>query len=311
MKSFSVPNLSRRHLLMAGAAAPLAGLVSGPAHAMAPQMGLSSTASQTVKLGGFEVTTLLAGNRTVEEPQSIFGMNASAEDFAAASDAANIPTTAAQFFFTPTLVNTGSELVLFDTGLNPAGITAALAGAGYTPDQVDIVVLTHMHGDHIGGLSGDAGNTFPNARYVTGAVEFDHWAAAGNEGFDAKVAPLAEQTTMINGGDTVASGIEAVEAFGHTPGHMAYRLESDGKSLLIAADFANHYVWSLGYPDWEVKFDMDKSTAATTRRTLLSMLAAERIPFIGYHMPFPALGYAEARDDRFQYVPHSYQLLMG
>ncbi|GHE99633.1 MBL fold hydrolase [Aliiroseovarius zhejiangensis] len=311
MKSFSVPYLSRRHLLMAGAAAPLAGLAAGPARAMAPQTGLSSTASQTVMLGGFEVTTLLAGNRTVEDPQSIFGMNVSAEEFAAASETAHIPTDAAQFFFTPTVVNTGSELVLFDTGLNAKGITAALADAGYAPDQVDIVVITHMHGDHIGGLSGDGGVTFPNARYVTGALEFDHWAAAGNEGFDAKVAPLADQTTMINGGDTVASGIEAVEAFGHTPGHMAYRLDSDGNSLLIAADFANHYVWSLAYPDWEVKFDRDKEAAAATRRSLLGMLAAEKMPFIGYHMPFPALGYVEARDAGFHYVPHSYQLLMG
>ncbi|MCI2394240.1 MBL fold metallo-hydrolase [Aliiroseovarius sediminis] len=311
MKRFATPTLSRRHLLVAGAATPFAGLVAGSAQAMAPQMGLAKTATQTVKLGAFEVTTLLAGNRTVEEPQSIFGMNASAEEFAAASDAANIPTTAAQFFFTPTLVNTGAELVLFDTGLSAAGITAALAGAGYTPDQVDIVVLTHMHGDHIGGLSGDGGVTFPNARYVTGSVEFDHWAAAGNDNFDAKVAPLAEQTTMIKGGDSVVSGIEAVEAFGHTPGHMAFRLDSDGKSLLIAADFANHYVWSLGYPDWEVKFDMDKSAAAATRRNLLSMLAAEKMPFIGYHMPFPALGYVETQDEGFHYVPHSYQLLIG
>ncbi|MCK0137699.1 MBL fold metallo-hydrolase [Aliiroseovarius sp. F47248L] len=311
MKTFSFPNLSRRHLLMAGAAAPLAGLATAPAYAFAPQTGLTTTASQTVKLGEFEVTTLLAGNRTVEDPQSIFGMNASAEEFAAASEAANISTAAAQFFFTPTLINTGSELVLFDTGLNAEGITAALARAGYTPDQVDIVVITHMHGDHIGGLSGDAGVTFPNARYVTGAVEFDHWAAAGNEGFEAKVAPLAEQTTMINGGDTVISGVESVEAFGHTPGHMAYRIESEGKSLLIAADFANHYVWSLAYPDWEVKFDQDKSAAADTRKTLLGMLAAEKMPFIGYHMPFPALGYVEERDAGFHYVPHSYQLLMG
>ncbi|WP_371168391.1 MBL fold metallo-hydrolase [Aliiroseovarius sp. 2305UL8-7] len=311
MKRFFTPAISRRHLLVAGATAPLVGLVAGRAQAKAAMTGLAGTGSQTVKLGDFEVTTLLAGNRTVGEPQSIFGMNVSAEEFADASAQANIPDTAAQFFFTPTLVNTGNELVLFDTGLNPAGITAALADAGYTPDQVDVVVLTHMHGDHIGGLSGDGGVTFPNARYVTGAVEFDHWAAAGNEGFDAKVAPLAEQMTMISGGDTVVPGIEAVEAFGHTPGHMAYRLESNGQSLLIAADFANHYVWSLAYPDWEVKFDRDKEAAAATRRNLLGMLAAEKMPFIGYHMPFPAIGYVETRDDGFSYVPHSYQLLLS
>jgi glyoxylase-like metal-dependent hydrolase (beta-lactamase superfamily II) len=84
-----------------------------------------------------------------------------------------------QFFFTPTVVNTGSELVLFDTGLNGAAITGRWQSAGYSPDQIDIVVLTHMHGDHIGGMMTDGAPTFANARYVTGQVEFDHWAAAG------------------------------------------------------------------------------------------------------------------------------------
>jgi glyoxylase-like metal-dependent hydrolase (beta-lactamase superfamily II) len=108
----------------------------------------------------------------------------------------------------------------------------------------------------------------------------------------------------------VASGITAMSAPGHTPGHTAYMIESGGKSLVIAADFANHYVWSLGYPDWEVKFDMDKAQAAATRRKVLDMLAADKIPFIGYHMPFPAVGYVETRGDGFQYVPASYQLIL-
>ncbi|MDA5093483.1 MBL fold metallo-hydrolase [Aliiroseovarius sp. KMU-50] len=307
----STPNLSRRHMLMAGAAAPFAAMSGKVAHAKAEQIPISTTDYRRFRLGDFEVTTLLAGMRTVPDPQTIFGMNVGAEEFNAASQMANIPSNAAQFFFTPTLVNTGVELVLFDTGLNPAGIIGAIGAAGYAPDQVDVVVITHMHGDHIGGLMGDGSATFPNARYVTGAVEFDHWAAAGNERFDQKVAPLAEQMSMINAGDVVVPGIEAVAAFGHTPGHMTYRLDSGGKSLLIAADFANHYVWSLAYPDWEVKFDMDKAGAAATRRSLLSMMAAEKMPFIGYHMPFPALGYVEERDGGFHYVPHSYQLLMG
>ncbi|MBT2129733.1 MBL fold metallo-hydrolase [Aliiroseovarius lamellibrachiae] len=303
--------IQRRRLLLTAGAAPLAVLSAAPVLASAAQMAIPTVDFRRFRVGQFEVTTLLAGMRTVDNPQAIFGMNVSEEDFADASTAANIPTNAAQFFFTPTLVNTGADLVLFDTGLNPAGITAAIGAAGYTPDQVDIVVLTHMHGDHIGGLSGDMGVTFPNASYVTGAVEFDHWAAAGNDGFDAKVAPLAEKMRMISGGDAVVSGIEAVEAFGHTPGHMAFRIDSDGQSLLIAADFANHYVWSLAYPTWEVKFDRDKEAAAATRQSLLTMLAAEKMPFVGYHMPFPALGYAEERAGGFHYVPHSYQLLMG
>ncbi|MGB3314704.1 MAG: MBL fold metallo-hydrolase [Albidovulum sp.] len=304
-------NLTRRHALMAGAAAPLVALSAAPARAKAEMKGMAAPLFSRFKHGDFEVTTLLAGTRAVEEPQSIFGMNVSAEDFAAVSDAAHLPINAAQFFFTPTVVNTGEELVLFDTGLNAEGITAALAAAGYTPDQVDKVVITHMHGDHIGGLNSDAGDTFPNASYVTGATEHNHWSAAGNEGFDGKVKPLNDKMTFLNDGGSVTSGITAIAAHGHTPGHMGYMIESGGKGLVLIADTANHYVWSLAKPDWEVKFDMDKAAAAATRRKMLGMIAADRLPFIGYHMPFPATGFVEADGDGFRYVPSSYQLMLG
>lgn len=302
-------NLSRRAVLGAAAALPLATTASR-SHAAAPMMGAGSAPFNRVKLGDFEVTTILAGSRTVPEPQNIFGMNVSAETFSEVSEAAGLPVDRAQFFFTPTIVNTGSELVLFDTGLSAAGTTAALTAAGYTPDMVDVVVLTHMHGDHIGGLMNDGAPTYPNARHVTGSVEFDAWDKTGNETFEQQMRPLAEQTTFIEGGADVAGGITAMEAFGHTPGHMVYRLESGGQQLLLGADFANHYVWSLAHPDWEVKFDMDKEAAAQTRRKVLDMLAAEKMPMIGYHMPWPAIGYVETRGDGFHYVPHSYQLLL-
>mgnify|MGYP000155440628 CR=1 FL=1 len=302
--------MTRRKALTGAAALPLTAAMAPLAQAGAPMMGAAPATANRVVLGGFEVTTMLAGTRPVENPQQIFGLNVSEDAFATASEAANIPTDVAQFFFTPTIVNTGSELVLFDTGLNPDGITGALAAAGYTPDQVDVVVLTHMHGDHIGGIAGDAGVTFPNARYVTGAAEFDAWSQTDNEGFQGKVAPLAEQMTMLDDGGSVASGITAMAAFGHTPGHMTYMLESEGEQLLIAADFANHYVWSLAYPDWEVRFDMDKAAAAATRRRVLGMLAADKIPFVGYHMPFPGTGFVEADGDGFRYVPTSYQLML-
>jgi glyoxylase-like metal-dependent hydrolase (beta-lactamase superfamily II) len=234
-------------------------------------------------------------------------MNVPPEEFAAVSAENFIPSDKVQFFFTPTVVNTGEELILFDTGMNPAGITAALAAAGYTPDQVDKVVLTHTHGDHIGGLMGDMGETFANASYMIGAKEYD---MSSGEAFETKVKPLAEKMTMLPEGGSVASGITAIEAFGHSPGHMVFMLESGGAQLLIAADFANHYVWSLAYPDWEVRFDRDKAAAAATRRKLLDMLAAERMPFIGYHMPFPAVGYVASKDGGYRYVPQSYQTML-
>ncbi|MDP4034300.1 MAG: MBL fold metallo-hydrolase [Pseudorhodobacter sp.] len=309
------PTLTRRHALLAGAALPFAASLAAalpprPALAAAEMLGTTTPQFYRFRLGRFEVTTLLSGSRTGDKPQETFGLNVEPSEFAAVSAANFIPADKTRNFFTPTLVNTGAELVLFDTGLNPQSITAALATAGYAPDQVDIVVLTHMHGDHIGGLMTEAGPTFANARYVTGAVEHNHWMAASNDGFDRSVRPLNDKIGFVDDGGTVVSGITAMFAPGHTPGHMTYMLESDGTQLALLVDTANHYVWSLAYPDWEVRFDIDKPTAAATRRRFLAMLAAERVPFIGYHMPFPALGYVAPRAGGFRYVPASYQMLL-
>lgn len=302
-------NISRRQALFSGAALPLAAAI--PSVAQAAGHAAAGPTHSTFTLGEFQVSTLLAATRRVENPHEIFGLNVDDATFEDVSTQNFIPTDASQFFFTPTVLNTGSEVILFDTGTNAAGIVSALNGAGYTPEQVTHVVITHMHGDHIGGLTDDNGaETFTNAAYVTGQAEFDHWAGAENEGFEAKVRPLAEKFTFLGDGGAVRGGVTAMAAFGHTPGHMGYMLESGGKQLFLMADTANHYVWSVAYPDWEVRFDMDKAAAAATRRRVMGMAAADRIPLVGYHMPFPGLGFIDTRgDDGFHFVPHSYQLL--
>lgn len=303
--------LSRRQAMFAAAALPLApALLPMAAQAAVPLQGPAMPLFHRAKVGAFEVTTLLAGSREGDKPQETFGLNVPAGDFAAVSAANFIPADKSFNSFAPVLVNTGKELVLFDTGLNPEGITAALASAGVAPDQVDVVVITHMHGDHIGGLGG-ANPTFANARYVTGAAEHNNWSKAGNEGFEANVVPLNEKFSFLDDGGAVVSGITAVAAPGHTAGHFAYRLESGGAQMMVLADTTNHYVWSLANPDWEVRFDQDKAVAAATRRKMLDMLAAERIPFAGYHMPFPGIGFVEAAGGGFRYVPASYQFMFG
>lgn len=306
--------ISRRQALVAGLAMPLAAsFLPRPARAQEVMQGSGFAPWNRFKLGAFEVTTLLAGSRAGDKPQETFGTNATPEDFAALSAANFIPADMTQNFFTPTVVNTGAEIVLFDTGLAAEGTLAALTAAGMTADMVDVVVLTHMHGDHIGGLMGADGvtPTYPNARYVTGSVEHNNWTTAGNEGFDKNVKPLNDKITFLDDGGSPISGITAMAAAGHTPGHMIYMVESNGQRLAITADTANHYVWSLQRPDWEVRFDADKAAAAATRKQVFGMIAADRIPFIGYHMPFPGLGYVEAQGEGFRYVPASYQMMLN
>ncbi len=305
--------LTRRAALGAAAALPFASAAT-PLLAAGAETKANSTIAKSFQLGGFTVTTLLDGSLPRDGAKDIFGGGASDEDFAKVSADNFISPEVAQFFFTPTLVNTGSELVLFDTGLGQGGIQSALADAGVTPDQIDVVVITHMHPDHIGGMTTDDAPTFANARYVTASPEYDFWAVqdAGNRVGDlvaAKVTPLAEKMTFVEDGGEVASGITAVAAYGHTPGHTVYHLESNGQRLVLTADLANHYVWSFAHPEWEVRFDMDKAAATASRRNVLGMLAADKVPMIGYHMPFPAAGFVETRGEGFRFVPVSYQMM--
>lgn len=314
--------LTRRTALL-GAGGALAGaslITSNIAHAAADKQGAMTAPVARYQVGEFEVNTLLDGAVSVKEPQKTFGMNVDADTFSATSAENFIPADAFKAYFTPTLVNTGSELILFDTGVGEGGrpargnMRAALESAGYKPEQVDVVVITHMHPDHIGGLMEGGAPAFPNARYVIAQAEYDFWAGMDPEAngitklMTKNVKPLAEKMTFLNGGGSVASGITAVDAHGHTPGHTVYMLESGGQQLLLAADSANHYVWSLARPDWEVRFDMDKAAAAATRKSLFGMLAADKVPFVGYHMPFPAVGYVASDGEGFRYVPASYQM---
>lgn len=305
--------LTRRTALMSGVAAPfLATLpVVSPASAAAPALGASMPTHYRFPLGAMEVTTVLAGSGAMQDIHATFGLNASADEFAAQARAYFLSDSEGRNGYAPTVVNTGEMVLLFDTGLDGTATAAALGGAGIDPASIDVVVLTHMHGDHIGGLMTQGAPTFPNARYVMGRAEFDYWATTGNERFESHVRPLADRTAFIAGGHEVAPGITAIETFGHTPGHLSFRVESQGRVLMILGDVANHYAFSLAKPDWHVRFDMDKDKGAQTRRAILTRLAEERIPFVGYHMPFPAVGFVGAEGEDFRFFPATYQFLLG
>ena len=316
-----------RRALMAGAAVAGVGLTvgaPGAALAAAPKQGLSRPSIYRFGLGDFEITTILDGAIQLDGLHPIFGQNTTQEEVAALAVANFLPPGRMEIPFNVTVVNTGAEVILFDSG-NGAGrrpnagrLRELLAGAGITPEQVDIVTLTHFHPDHIGGLMEDGSPAFPNATYVMSDTEYDFWSDEGKLANDktkrvatlaqSNVVPFAPKTRFIKGGDAVVSGIEAVSSHGHTPGHTSYHLESQGRRLLVMGDVCNHYVVSLQRPDWHVRFDMDKEMAVAARRQVLGMIAVDKIPFIGYHMPPPAVGYLEAKGDGFRFVPVGYQL---
>ena len=312
-------DFTRRTTLAAlgGALAAPALLRATPASAKAKMMGPVRPTHFRFPLGDFEVTTIFDGSVTLNGPHPIFGEDQFPDDVAELASAHNLPSDKMEIGFTVTLVNTGSELILFDTGNDATSrptagkLRARMAEVGYKPSDVDIVVLTHFHGDHIGGLMADGKPAFPNARYVTTAKEYDHWVKAEHPLTLKNVVPFAEEMTFIRPGGSVASGVDPVAANGHTPGHTVYHIESGGMRLLITADTANHFVASLERPDWHVKFDMDKEGAAASRKKVFGMLAADGIPFIGYHMPYPSVGYVKDNGmGGFTYSAASYQLFL-
>jgi glyoxylase-like metal-dependent hydrolase (beta-lactamase superfamily II) len=278
------------------------------------------------RLGRFEITNLLDGVTRREGLHPAFGADQPAAALQRLALANRLPPDRFEHSYTPTLVNTGRELVLFDTGNGAprrgAGLgmlRVRLEEAGHAPGDIDVVVITHCHPDHIGGLLEDGAPAFPNARYVLGAVEFDFWRRGEQvresrkptrELFLRVALPLAERATLVAPGHEVDPGIVAVEAFGHSPGMLAWHIESEGQRLLLWADTVNHYVVSLQRPEWRVGVDDDKERAAAARGRLLELVASEGLWAIGYHMPFPAVGWVEKTGDGYRWVPLSYQLTL-
>ncbi len=281
---------------------------------------------RTVVIGEAKVTQVLDGVRQGDGPHPIFGENREAGEVEALMEANGLPANRFVNFFQPTIVEIGSDIVLVDTGFGAEGrangqglLVPRLRAAGYEPEDITTVFLTHYHGDHIAGLSENGSPTFPNAELVAGRVEHEFWTsdaarsgpASGNaEAVAAKVLPLEEGMRLLDDGEEVVPGLTARAAFGHTPGMMMLELVSGEGRLFLTADVFGQFVVSLQRPDWHVRFDMDKEAAAATRRRVAAMLAAEGASFAGYHLPFPAIGTVAEDGEGYRFVPESYRLLL-
>ncbi len=321
----SLPSVSRRGALgLLGASTAAAIGAASSALAKAPMLGMPKWDFYRFRLGNFEVTIVRDGAISVAGPYPAFGSDQFEEDVHELLSDNHLPLKRFELPYAPVLVNTGDKLVLFDAGNglsrrpDSGHLVDSLTAAGYAPEQVDIVVITHCHPDHIGGLMENGTEVFSNARYVCGGQEYDFWssgelleAEAGiarrARAVQENVVPLANKLSFVKDDSEVAPGIHAIASPGHTPGHLAYHVESDGKRLLIWGDAIVHYVISCQRPDWPLTADMDQALAAETRRKLLGMAAADKIPVTGYHLPFPALGFVEPFEDAFRFIAAGYQ----
>lgn len=320
--------ISRRNFIVAasvaGGGAALAPFEKAQASNAAPLSKVGDPGFHRFQFGDFEITTLSDGRRAGEAPEKTYAINQDPKDVAALLEENLLPTDRFVNSFTPVLINTGKDLVLFDTGMGAGAreagqgkLVEALKSSGYKPEDISLVVLSHFHPDHIGGLFEGEKPAFANASYAAGQKEFDFWTDPARLDSPAKgvaqlveknVKPFAEKTTFLDDGSEVVSGIHAIGAYGHTPGHLAFRIESGGKSLMLISDTANHSVITLQRPDWHVSFDIDKEMAAQTRKRMFDMISTERLPFIGYHMPFPSLAYLQKDGQGYRFVPETYQI---
>jgi glyoxylase-like metal-dependent hydrolase (beta-lactamase superfamily II) len=299
---------------------------------------MSTSANENIRpacfqfsLGHFNIATILDGTVVRDGLALSYGGGAISETVQALARINHIDPDRYEHPFTPMVVNTGKEVILFDTGCGalsrdyeqlrgrlPAGrLVERMKQIGYRPEDIDIVVITHGHFDHIGGLMQDGKPVFPNASYVIGATEFDFWKRGENvrearkfnrDLFVKIVSPLADRTRFIRPGEEIVSGIQAIDAAGHSPGMMAYLIEAGGRRLLNWADTCGHYAISVQRPDLHLDVDDDKEKAADTRMRILDMVATDEFFVLGYHMPFPGLGLVERRSDGYRWIPHSYQL---
>ncbi len=324
--------LSRRSVLT-GTAAATAIVLSpfdgrSPARAATPPAGKQAPGWYRYKVGSFEVTAVTDGARTFPLADS-YVKNAKKDDVGAAFAASYMDKDKVTAPFTPIVVNTGSKLVVIDTGNGPAQYEQSkgavgqfhtnLAAAGIDRGAVDTVIISHFHGDHINGLlTGDNKPAFDKAEIMVPAAEWKFWLDDGNmskapaggplEGNFKNVrrvfGALGNKVTQYDADKEPVPGITAIATPGHTPGHVSHILASGSAKVLVQADVtAASALLFVRNPGWHAVFDMDGALAEQTRRKTYDMAAADKMLIQGFHFPFPALGYIEKDGAGYRMVP--------
>ncbi|MDQ0074057.1 glyoxylase-like metal-dependent hydrolase (beta-lactamase superfamily II) [Variovorax boronicumulans] len=294
-------------------------------HAAAPQIKTQAPGFYRMMLGDFEVTALFDGTIDLEVKKLL--TNTTQAQVGKLLDRSFkkelVPTSVNSY-----LINTGSKLVLIDTGAGSlfgptlGNLRNNLLASGYKPEQVDDVFITHMHGDHVGGLIVDGKLAFPNATIHAGQEDADFWLSKANlekaspemksffQGAQASLNPYVEAgkfKPLTGGAADLVPGIKAVAAHGHTPGHNTYVVESKGQKLVLWGDLMHVASVQFVQPQVTISFDVDSKTAAAERKKAYADAAKGRYLVAGAHLPFPGLGRIRAEGSGYAWVPVDYQ----
>lgn len=329
MQRVPTMNISRRTALAAAASSVVtAGLRPGTAIAAAPKIGRQAPGFYRFNIGDFEVTALHDGQVNREINATLFP-NAPLDEVTNLMESQFMPTRPANSQFNTLVVNTGPKLVLIDSGFANNGapgtgqMAANMAAAGIDPRQIDTVLVSHFHPDHINGLRTREGQlVYPNAEIVVPPRDVAHYLDearmnAAPEG--ARPAfQVARRVFMPNFSDIKqgewnrewAPGITAIQSDGHTPGHTSFVVASGGRTLLVVGDASNDPRIFARRPEWHLGFDLDRALAVTTRRRLLDMAAADRMQVTFYHAAFPSTGFIARNGNAYDWFPSSFSSLL-